>query len=176
MIYEPAEDSYLLEKWVRKLARGNVLDIGTGSGIQAAAAAEKAEKVVAVDIDSEAIEYASKKFSMVEFRQGNLFRPIKKDERFDLIVFNPPYLPEDRLEKSAITTGGKEGWEIIARFLKGAKKHLNKEGKILIVFSSLTHENKVLELAKKEGFSAKLLEKKHISFEDIFVYELRRVR
>lgn len=42
--YEPREDSKLLERYVRKYAKGSVLDIGTGSGIQAISAA-KSRKV-----------------------------------------------------------------------------------------------------------------------------------
>jgi len=169
MVYAPQEDSYLLKGWVEKLAVGKVLDIGTGSGIQAIAASKKAEKVVAVDIDGEAAVHAKN----VEFRKGNLFEPIKKSEKFDLIVFNPPYLPEDKYDKEADTTGGKHGWETIGKFLKQAKVHLNKNGKILLVFSSFTNEKKVLEISKEEGYKYKLLDKKHISFEDIFVYQFQ---
>lgn len=168
MVYEPAEDSFLLEKWVKQYATGNVLDIGTGSGIQSKAAAEKACKVIAVDINPKAKDFLASK---IEFRQGNLFSPIKENEKFNLITFNPPYLPEDKFDKSEITTGGKQGWEIIKEFLKQAKTHLAKDGKILIVFSSLTNESKVLEIAEKLGYQSKLLEKQHVAFEDLFIYE-----
>ena len=68
-VYEPQEDSELLEKEVRKFARGIVLDIGTGSGVQAIAAAENAnaekpghvDYVIAVDINEEALEKAERK-------------------------------------------------------------------------------------------------------------------
>lgn len=49
MIYEPEEDSYLLEKYVKKLAKGKVLDLGTGSGIQALAAKKTCKEVKAAD-------------------------------------------------------------------------------------------------------------------------------
>ena len=63
MIYHPAEDSYLLEKKVKKYAKGkNVLDIGSGSGIQAIAALESgASGVLAVDLDREAVKELGKK-------------------------------------------------------------------------------------------------------------------
>ena len=53
MIYEPAEDSYLLQKLVRQYAIGRVLDMGTGSGIQALTAIESpnSREVIAVDIN-----------------------------------------------------------------------------------------------------------------------------
>ena len=57
MIYEPAEDSFLLQKYVKKYAKGKVLDMGTGSGIQA----EAAKDVLAVDVNPECVEYVKKK-------------------------------------------------------------------------------------------------------------------
>lgn len=172
MIYLPREDSYLLKRWVEKEARGAVLDMGTGTGIQAFAAAPKAKKVVGVDKNPESIEYCNNAyhiFKNVEFRVSDLFSNVP--EKFDFIIFNPPYLPESKYDKEIDTTGGKEGWETIEKFLKEAKKHLNKDGKILLVFSSFTHPKKVLETAKKLGYKEKMLEKKHFNFEDIFVYE-----
>lgn len=178
MIYLPAEDSYLLKEWVEKLVYGDVLDVGTGTGIQAFAALPKAKKVVAVDSNPEAIEYAKNAVifgeKQIDFRVSDLFSAIKKDEKFDWIIFNPPYLPESQFDKSAETTGGKEGWETIERFLKEAKNYLKENGKILMVFSSLTNKDKVLSIAKNEGYKPKLLQKKHIPFEDLFVYQFSR--
>lgn len=177
MVYLPREDSYLLKTWVEKEAKGSVLDIGTGTGIQAIAAAPKAKNVIAVDLDPNALEYAKNQvevhgISNIEFRQGSLFEPIRKEEQFDLIIFNPPYLPADKWDKDISTTGGKHGWETIEKFLRQARGHLKEKGKILLVFSSLTTREKVLEIAGAEKYVAKLLQKKHFPFEDLFVYEL----
>jgi release factor glutamine methyltransferase len=172
MVYLPREDSYMLKKWVEKLAHGDVLDMGTGTGIQAFAAAPKAKRVIAVDANPEAIDYCNNAFHIfknLEFRVSDLFSNVP--EKFDVIIFNPPYLPESKYDKEIDTTGGKEGWETIEKFLKEAKKHLNKGGKILMVFSSFTNPKKVLEIAKELGYKEKMLEKKHFNFEDIFVYE-----
>src|SRR3989338_1304496 len=91
MIYEPREDSVLLKKWVKKLVKGKVLDMGTGSGVQALAALEKTKDVLAADINPECVEYVKKKG--VNALQSDLFSNIT--EKFDWIIFNPPYLPED---------------------------------------------------------------------------------
>ncbi len=167
MIYEPEEDSYLLNKYVRKYVNGKVLDMGTGTGIQAMSALENTEEVFAVDINEEAVEYVKKKG--VSAIKSDLFENI--EGKFDWIIFNPPYLPkdEDEPEDSRIaTTGGEKGNEIILKFLKEAKRHLNAEGKILILVSSLTGEPK--ELFK--GYEYKCLETENLFMEKISVYLL----
>ncbi|MFH0929268.1 MAG: HemK2/MTQ2 family protein methyltransferase [Candidatus Aenigmatarchaeota archaeon] len=167
-IYQPREDSFLLEKYVKKLARGNVLDMGTGSGIQAIAALSKARSVIAVDINPQSIN--NFKNSKITFIRSDLFSSLEK-KKFDTIVFNAPYLPEEGAKDPALD-GGKKGHEIIERFLTQAKEFLAEDGFILLLFSSLTNRKKVDELIKKNGFSAEELERIHISFEDIYCYRL----
>ena len=169
MIYEPDEDSYLLKKQVRKLAKGKVLDMGTGSGILALAAKENSKDVTAVDINKEAVELAKK--NGLKTIQSDLFDKVK--DKFDTIIFNPPYLPEDEAEdkeSKTITTGGKQGHELIERFLKEAKSHLNKSGAILILFSSLSGD--ILKIFKECKYNYRLLDSKKIFFEELYVYEL----
>jgi release factor glutamine methyltransferase len=62
-VYRPGEDSYLLARHVRRLVHGEVLDMGTGSGIQAVEAAVKPEvsRVVAVDVSPAALEEAKRR-------------------------------------------------------------------------------------------------------------------
>ena len=63
MIYEPAEDSFLIQKYVKQYAHGRVLDMGTGSGILAMTALDKTKDVLAVDIYEPAIDELKKKVS-----------------------------------------------------------------------------------------------------------------
>jgi len=176
MVYLPGEDSFLLRAWVEEFAKGAVLDIGTGTGIQAIAASKNAEKVMAVDLDPNALEYAKQQADVmditnIEFRQSDIFSAIKPSEKFDMIVFNPPYLPEHPYDKEIDTTGGKHGYETIFRFLEQAKIHLKPHGKILIIFSSFSKPKLILEKASSLGYKHQLLQKKHVSFEDLFIYE-----
>lgn len=173
-VYEPREDSLLLEKHVKKLARGNVLDTGTGSGIQAKAAAAKADSVTAVDISQKAIDFCRKniKSDKIKFIKSDLFSSLD-NLKFDTIIFNPQYLPEEKCEDVALD-GGKMGYEIIERFLGKAKEFLVDDGIILIVFSSLTGKEKVDEMIIKNGFEPEELERIHISFEDIYCYKIIR--
>lgn len=170
MIYEPREDSYLLEKYVKKLAVGRTLDMGAGSGIQALAA-KKAASVLASDINAEAVAFVKNKGISAVI--SDLFGSI--EGKFDTIIFNPPYLPEDEREdreSSLCTTGGKKGSEIIERFLRESKKHLAIDGQILIVVSSLTKD--AFKIFKKHGYLCKILEEKKFSFETIYACRLHR--
>ncbi len=173
MIYEPREDSFLLAKYVDKFAKGKVLDLGTGSGIQAEIALKYTKNVLAVDIDKKAVDFVKKK--NIKSEVSNLFSKVKG--KFDLIIFNPPYLPEESLEdkeSKKITTGGKYGYEILEIFFYKVNNYLKDNGKILIVFSSLTNKNKVNTIIKKNNFKFKLLEKEKIFFEELYCYLIER--
>ena len=162
-VYEPREDSLLLEKYVKKFARGNVLDMGTGSGIQARAAAEKATTVVAVDINQDAIDACKKDSGKIIFLRSDLFSALE-GKIFDTIIFNAPYLPDDDSYKN--------GYEMIERFLRGAKRFLARDGLILLVFSSFTNKARVDALIRMNGFKFTELEKVHVMFEDIYCYKI----
>ena len=173
MIYEPREDSFLLAKYVDKFAKGKVLDIGTGSGIQAEAALKYTKDVLAVDVNKEAVNYVKNK--KIKSKLSDLFSNVK--DKFDLIIFNPPYLPDEKLEdkeSKLTTTGGKYGYEVLERFFSKVDKYLNRNGKILIVFSSLTNKKKINAIINKNNLKFKLLEEKKIFFEVLYCYLVER--
>lgn len=174
MVYEPQEDSYMLLEQVKKYARGRVLDMGTGSGILAIGAAEKNDvrEVVAADIDPEAVdELRQKKIKKVKIVQSDLFMNIGGN--FDVIIFNPPYLPDEERDYDVALAGGKKGHELIAKFLHDAKNYLNKEGFILMVFSNTTGKEEVDSIIKQEGYSSELLDNKSLAFfEELYVYKI----
>ncbi len=175
-MYSPAEDSYLLkkglEKQLSKLKNKNIkiLDMGSGSGIQAKTCRVLDFKnIVCVDIDSETLKHLKKqKFKTT---QSDLFSAFKKD-LFDLIIFNPPYLPEHKFDKKPDTTGGKKGYETILKFLKQAKKHLTDKGEILLLFSSLSQPRVIKQHLKKLNYNYKLLAEKKLFFEKLYVYQI----
>ncbi len=147
-IYPPAEDSYLLNRVLEQelphLLKENpclkFLEIGCGSGIQlqkAFSLGVKKENILAADINPEAVLHCR----ALGFRcvLSDLFENV--EGRFDLIVFNPPYLPDDKREplfSKLATTGGTLGGEVITKFLAQARAHLNSGGKIFLISSTLT--------------------------------------
>ena len=170
MMYESREDSEMLKKYVLKFARDKVLEIGVGSGILMEAALEKTNRVEGVDIDRDAVEFCREK--KLDVRRGDLFNDIFR--KFDVIIFNPPYLPQDELldkEKNKDIFGGKNGWEITERFFNEVGKFLEEKGIALILFSSLTNKKKVDAIIKKNKFSFEELEEKSVGpMEKLYVY------
>jgi len=172
-VYEPSDDSYLLADALKNynLKGKYVLDIGTGTGILAIAAAQKNASVIATDINDKAIEIAKKNAALngvkIEFRKSNLFEGI--NEKFDLIVFNSPYLPVETekisnkiLEKAWNDDG------TVKRFFERVDTHLKDEGKFLLLLSSLT---KISLERYAEKFMVKKVASKKMFFEEIFVVE-----
>ena len=178
-IYFPEEDSYLLAgilkkqipKFLAKDKNLKFLEMGCGSGIQLQIALKsgiKKENIFSCDINPDSVKYCKKLgFNSVI---SNLFEKI--EGKYDIIIFNSPYLPLDSREPKdsrVATTGGKNGSEIINRFLKQLKKHLAKNGKIFLVSSSLT---KGINFS---GFKKKIVARKKIFFEELKVWELKKI-
>jgi release factor glutamine methyltransferase len=179
-IYEPREDSYLLSQELEKFLKTKknrlikIIDIGSGSGIQAETCKNLGFlNILVSDINETAVDLLKEKgFNVIK---SNLFSNINKKEKFDLIIFNPPYLPLDKLEPKdsrPSTTGGKEGYELILKFLEQARTHLKENGVILLLFSSLSKPTIIIKKASKLGYETKKLSTKKLFFEELYVYKL----
>jgi len=169
MIYEPAEDSYLLQQTLEKENLNKdtkILEIGVGSGFILNFLKEKGfENISGIDINSEAVEYCIKEGLNV--KQSDLFENVVG--KYDIIIFNPPYLPKDKKEdqeSQLATTGGKKGSEIINKFLIQTKNHLNTGGIIYLLISSLTQGVDYL------NFKKKTISEKPLFFEKLQVLKL----
>ena len=176
LIYPPKEDSYLLQEVLKeeipkRLNENNnlkILEVGSGSGIQLETVKNLGvpkKNLSGVDINYDAVERGKKLGFNCFF--SNLFSEVK--ETFDVIIFNPPYLPEDKREDGEsrlATTGGKKGNELIKEFLIQSKEYLNPRGRIFILISSLTKE------INWEGYEKKLIKDKKLFFEKLEVWEL----
>jgi len=180
-VYEPAEDSFLIAEQLVQIVKEDdaVLDIGTGCGILAVIAAKKAKKVIATDINPKAIRCVKLNAennhvaTKIEIRQSDLFQAIQKTEKFNLIIFNAPYLPTKNEEETWIErawAGGPTGRQIIDRFIIEAPHHLKTKGKILLVQSSLADINKTLEKFQTD-LKVKVIAEKKVAFETIAVIE-----
>lgn len=178
-VYIPSEDSFLLSENLKVKKGDSVLEIGTGSGIVSIYASKKAKKIIATDINFNAVELAEKNFKLnkienIETRWGNLFEVINENEKFDIILFNTPYLPTDECEVlpddlNYAFDGGADGRKVIDLFLKEVKNHLKHDGTVQLVQSSLSNNEKTIAILKKLGFKTEITAKEHFFFEDITV-------
>jgi len=177
-VYEPAEDTFLLAENLDIQRRDEVLEIGAGTGLITVVAAQKSRKVTATDINEDAVKCALKntitnRTYNVELKQGDLFEPVK-DEKFDLILFNTPYLPTDEDEKfdeeiNAAWDGGADGRATIDKFLDEVKDHLNEGGRVQLVQSSLSNNEKTIQKLEELGFEAGITASEKCFFEEIVV-------
>lgn len=178
-VYEPAEDSFLLaDAAVMEAAQGmRILEIGTGSGFVSAVLLANLKDIylLATEINPQAARCA--KANRVEVIHTDLFKGIKSEKpekRFDLILFNPPYLPTSKDEKvpgwlNYAFDGGISGRETLNRFLDQVKDYLKPEGQILVLISSITGLKAVREKMEELGFRVDIVERKKVSFEELMV-------
>lgn len=160
-VYQPAEDSALLAgEAVADLSSrepASILDVGTGSGYVGLRLAEATDaRVVGVDVNPIACQRARERG--LETVIGDLVEPFD-DGTFDVVVFNPPYLPrmevatwDDWFERAV--TGGEDGREVIDRFILGVERVLTSNGVVYLLVSSLTGVEAVVDRAVDSGFSA----------------------
>ncbi|MFW5746581.1 MAG: HemK2/MTQ2 family protein methyltransferase [Nanoarchaeota archaeon] len=181
-VYEPEEDSLLLQECLEAmdLNDARVLDMGCGSGILSLTAAGKGAQVTSADINPDAVrctkQNAGRNDLAVKAVHSDLFEQI--DQKFDLIICNSPYLPEDAHEvHDALTTaisGGPGGHEWCVRFLEKAQEYLLPGGQILLLFSTLSQPKKILAVADDRLYEYAPIAEKKVFFETLLVYRFRR--
>jgi methylase of polypeptide subunit release factors len=115
-----------------------VLDLGTGSGYLALAAAEHAARVVATDINPRALAIAALNARLngidkIDWRLGSLYEPVG-DERFDLIVANPPFVISP-FREFQFRDSGLPGDAISEQVIRGAAGRLNDGGFCTVLFN-----------------------------------------
>jgi release factor glutamine methyltransferase len=176
-VYMPQEDSMFLADFVAKFAKGRVLDVGTGSGIQAVTALKNSAvtEVVAIDANPAAVDFVqntieSDNLENITVRESRFFANV--EGMFDTIISNPPYLPDDDGVEDISLYGGKVGFEWIEEFLSQVPSFLSLNGRILLLFSTLTNKDRVDQVIRENGFLTKELGQLALFFERLYVYEL----
>jgi len=178
-VYQPAEDSDLLARTARErvTAGDRALDVGTGSGYVAAKLAEAGADAVGVDLSPLACREAA--HNGVPVVRGDLVAPFR-DGCFDLVTFNPPYLPtpadvewDDWME--AALSGGEDGRRLVDPFLESVGRVLAPGGEVLLLVSSLTGPDAVLAYAREQGLDgARFATEKH-PYEELAVLRFSKL-
>ena len=178
-VYEPSDDSFLLADNIEVKEKEKVLDMGTGCGIQGIIASKMGAIVTSSDTSDAALKCAKKNAELNEanitFAKSDLFSAI--EGRFDLIMFNPPYLPtepeEIKDELASAWDGGEGGMEVTFRFIKEVKNYLKDDGRALLVASTLSIPENPRDIFAKNGLKSKTLAEKPLFFERLYIYMIR---
>ena len=192
-VYEAEDDSKLLLNCAKEyLTKTNkeeqldILEIGVGSGFVLSELAKEfpLHKYFGSDINKDALQSTKQLFQKnkqkVTLKQSNLFEKWKKN-KFDLILFNTPYLPledEENFEELSMEDkalyGGKEGNEVTLDFLKALPSHLKEKGKTLIITSSLAKPERIEQRAKELLLETKIIKTSPSFFEEILCIDIKK--
>jgi HemK-related putative methylase len=151
-----------------------VLDMGTGSGVCAVFAARYAGRVVAVDINAAAVRCAAINARLnhlehkIDVRHGDLFEPVAA-ERFDLIMFNPPFLrgaPRDDRDRAWRSS------DVAERFAASLGSHLKPGGSALVLLSSFGAGRFFLEEFRRHSFAIAVLAERRFVNERLAIFRL----
>ncbi len=181
-VYQPSEDSFMLAKAASK-AKGDVLEVGCGSGIAslACASANPKNNVFGIDISDSAVKcarenakknnIANARFDNRDFFKTDIFGGLNS---FDSILFNPPYLPTEYNEKlegplNFAFDGGKDGRKILDPFLARFDRFLKPGGSLFLVQSTLNNPKKTEKKLKALSYKTKTVEKEDFFFESVFI-------
>ena len=175
-VYRAETDTELLAGVMRQgdFARGrDVLDVGTGGGALAVAAAQAgARSVTAVDLSlrSVAATWVNSRLAgaRVHVRRGDLFAPVA-GRRFGLVLSNPPYVPAatdalPRHRKARCWDAGPDGRALLDRICAGVPDVLTPDGTVLLVHSAVCDTDGTLDALRRAGLAARELARVTVPF------------
>ena len=184
LVYIPSDDTFLLAENLEIKEGQSVLEIGTGSGLVSMYASLLTDDVTATDINYNALELAEKNFKLnnintIKLEFGDLFEPVK-DKKFDVILFNTPYLPTDsddiiNDDLNYAFDGGLDGRKVIDRFINQVSNHLNDKGIVQIIQSSLSDNDRTLDMFDRNGFVAEIAASEKFFFEEIVLINAYKI-
>jgi release factor glutamine methyltransferase len=165
--FRPRSDSWLLAQTLvdtlrRRAAGSRVLDVGTGSGALATIAALCGARATAIDRSRRAVLSARltarANGTALRALRGDLLTPVC-DERFDVIVSNPPYVPAADAQLPAhgarrATDAGLDGRALLDRICTDGPNHLQPGGEILLVHSAVCGADATLRALRRAGLEA----------------------
>ena len=183
-MYAPSDDTFLLADCMRQYNGKRALEIGVGSGLLLDILEKNFAYVAGSDIDLQALQHckqqktttttaASANVLLVCCDAGSAFGVGK----FDLIVSNPPYLPnndnDDNNNNLDLTVnGGPAGIEVTIHFINSALPLLAVDGKLLVVISSFASSSALDKLVLEKNMHKKILKERRLFYETLSVVEL----
>lgn len=167
-MYVPSDDTFLLADCIKQYRGRWALEIGVGSGVLLNLLEKNFANVAGSDIDLRALKHC-------RGRSGAMLACCDAASvfagRFDLIVSNPPYLPDDEVRDKAVH-GGPAGIEATIHFVRSALPLLARGGRMLLVVSSLADSSTLDQFVSEKKMSRKVVREKRVFYETLSVVEL----
>jgi len=177
-VYTPSDDTFLLAEALLSKRGKSLCEVGCGCGlISILAVYESFNKALAIDLNPLAalntalnahIHGVDHKIDIV---CCDLLSAIKSGVHFDLIAFNPPYLPVSNEDISY--SGGSSGTLLLERFLTEVKNKKLSFNELLIVSSSAMNFNELAQIIEKLCVKFDIVAQRQLSFETLFVISLK---
>ncbi|MEM6337029.1 MAG: methyltransferase domain-containing protein [Bacteroidota bacterium] len=158
-----------------RAARLRVLDLGTGTGISALAAARAGARVDAIDVDPRAVACARANAAAnplgerVRIHEGDLFDPVR-GERFDVVHFNPPYYLGVPTGPHGTATRSED---LLGRFARNLPAHLTPDGYGLVLLSTQSDANVILSIFAEAGLTVSVFRRQRMAGETLVYFDVR---
>jgi len=175
VFWEP-RDTNSLRKLIHEtdlVRERTVMEIGTGSGLVALCCLQaQAKRVVATDVNPNALKNARYNAEMLKLLDGletrivslddrSAFAVLEADERFDLIISNPPWEDEQpqSIDEYALYD---QGFQLLDSLLSQLADRLNPDGKALLAYGNVTAIRKAIELGRMYDLNVQVLDERNI--------------
>lgn len=172
-MYLPSDDSIFLSNTVRHYHGQLALEVGTSSGIILKELSKNFRIVIGTDIDFDSLKHLQsvlKNNRLICCDAASAIHNMK----FDLIITNPPYLPNNPNHVDKTIDGGPTGIEVSIHILASVLEKLSEKGKILIVVSTLAEKKKLENFIYEKNLVIKKVAQKDLFYESLEIIEISR--
>jgi SAM-dependent methyltransferase len=180
-VYIGSETYVLAQELPYSTAPDTVLDLCAGSGALAILIAPSSRRVIATDLNAEAVAAARFNIALngletrVEVRQGDLYTPVS-GQRFDFIVANAPFVPVPAgADAPMYGDGGDDGMRVLGPLLDGLDDHLTTTGRAVLYLVGMGDQQApfILEpletMARRDRFSVDVLVISRLAIKDVLL-------
>lgn len=191
-VYLPNDDTTLmisvLEEEIIKSNKhfDSAIELGSGNGFLSLEIYDNVNELISTDINPIVIDYllnVKEKYNLEKQKiiYSNLFDSIDKNKKFDLIVFNPPYVPSEEILSEdddeingydLAVNGGEKGREIIDLFIEQLPRHLKDTGVCYLLVSSLNGVSEIIGKLSDLKLNSQIIDSKKLFFEELFVLKI----
>jgi release factor glutamine methyltransferase len=174
-MYLPSDDTFLLADCIKQYSGSWALEIGVGSGFLLEILEKNFAHVAGSDIDFRVLQHSKQRLLKALLVCCDAASAFGAAAKFDLVISNPPYLP-DKFDNASIWDhtihGGPKGIETTVHFIDSALPLLARDGKMLLVISSLADSSALDNIIQENKVHKKVIKEKRQFYETLSIVQL----